>query len=149
MSLSDTIPAARVRQGTCPPHVWEEWRPIAEEMRPLLPRWIEEVLITFQPEELGTLESQTQEEYRYLILLIDAGVSKLAPEQRRRWVLHEYLHAHIEGLTDANRDLVHALDPPEPVRKLSKEQWRRALERTTNDLENVLWSLWEASHGRV
>ena len=130
--------------GDCPVHIFEELQHAIEDSLWALPGWVEQVRVQYDASDDGTFAMQAHEEYRTVYLIVNAGFGRVSRAERPRFILHEFIHAHLNAMDDFWRDLVGAMDPPEAMKNWAKNRWRRALEIATNDLERAIWNRQEA-----
>ena len=133
-------PSYTLTNEACHPHLFAHIEAALAEWGWLVPAWVEFIRATFDPDESGTIVMKNAEEYRTVYLRLGNGWTRVPDDQREKWVMHELLHISTNHIFDVFHDLLEATtNEGEPLNKWADEQARKAIERTTNDLERVLW----------
>lgn len=132
----------------CQPHLFAHIEEALAEWGWLVPAWVDTIRVTFNGDEgaaTDTIACQISYEYRSVHLQVCNGWTKVREEERGRWVMHELLHIHVNHIFETYHELLRATTQEgEPLNRWAEEQGRKAIERTTNDLERVLWERLES-----
>lgn len=130
----------KIQNEGCQPHLYEQIVLAVQEVQWIVPPWVEFLYVKFDPNDPGTIRIQVAEEYRTTHIYICNGWTKVREDERTRWILHELIHIHTYHMSDVFHDLLGAtLEDGTPLALWAKEQYRRAEERCTNDLEKVIY----------
>lgn len=105
------------------------------------PPWLRMVTVRDDAADSGCLlNTSVMQEYRVSTIRVnDSWYAESDPEKLVA-VVHEVLHAHIEGMAVVFKDLLSAIEQDEhsPLRKWAEEQWRKAEEGCISDLSRAI-----------
>jgi hypothetical protein len=130
----------RLKKDSCPDHLFEEVRAGMREWFWLIPAWVDHLLVVYQDNDDNmTLSVVVTEEYRSGHVIVGPGWVRVPPAERSQYVMHEILHCSTNHLFTVFTALLEACEAEgTPLAKWAEEEARKAIERTTTDLEHCL-----------
>jgi hypothetical protein len=140
---------ARVLRAGPPSAVRVVWQDFPEELRqicepylmrelPVLPRWVTELRIKFDPTDDSGMWSQIQPEYRNGYVTFCGQWFGGTEQYRRSTIRHEFVHFALEHLSAFVRRVVNAMEGDAQLRDHLLGELRRTLECSTCDVEEML-----------
>lgn len=112
-------------------------KPHVKRFEPLLPRWVERLHIFFGPDDEGVLASvDVAPEYRSVRITVTAGYLTQDDNIRAMVILHEFIHVPQGGMSQVFTNLLDStMDEDDQMYDWVSEEWRKACESQTSDLE--------------
>jgi hypothetical protein len=124
----------------CPPHLFKHIEDALEEWGWLIPPWVAHIMVVFTPDAQGEIAALVNYEYRSIVVRISNVWVAVPEEGRGRCVLHELIHIHTNHIYSEYHDLLAATtEEDSALNKWATEKGKQAIERTTMDLERVIW----------
>lgn len=111
--------------------------PHLKRFEPLLPKWVERLHVGFNRDSEDAIASvDVTPEYRSMGLSICPRFLTLNEDMRALTVLHECVHVPQSPLDQAFTNLlVSTVDENDPLYGWAEEEWRKACEACTSDIE--------------
>jgi hypothetical protein len=131
------------------PTIWYEPRvpsevrsaldPLIQKHLHLMPGWVTEICVTFDPSSDNCMEMGTEPEYRRAHLTVTGYWLRADVHERDSTVRHEFCHTILHPLTDWTKDLIERLaGEDERLSDWLRSEWQYRLEGATCDLERAV-----------
>lgn len=122
-----------------PAEVRSAVEPYIDHWLHLLPTWVHELAIKYDPENGNSALMGSQPQYRIAHLTITGWFLKADDDDRESTIVHEFLHAPLHPLTDWTKDLIERLTgDDERLADWLRSEWQERLEAATCDLEKAV-----------
>lgn len=139
MSTERSLPAGIWWEPRVPPEVRAALEPIVLHWLHLLPTWVHELVVKYDPENGNNALMGTELAYRRAHLTVTGWFLRSDAADRDSTIRHEFCHSALHPLTDWTKDLIHRLAGDD--QRLSEwllSEWQERLEAATCDIEMAL-----------
>lgn len=104
----------------------------------LVPTWIHDLRVAWEPEGVYSMLNSSYHEYRYARITVCGNWLTAAYDERDDAVRHELLHITLHPMTDWTKDLIERLgDGDERLQGWLLSEWQERLEAAVCDLEHA------------
>lgn len=120
-----------------PPEIQSLLASIIRTEEHILPTWIHEIAVHWEPENSHAALMSTNKPYRIAHLTVTGRWLNDLPDERAETIRHEFLHVPLGPLTDWTKDLIERLvgEDDERLNEWLLKEWQERLEGATCDLE--------------
>lgn len=122
-----------------PPEIREAVEPHVERWAFVLPGWVHELGISYDPNSANCAETKGDIAYRRAHIYVGPHFVQNEGPDREEIIRHELAHVVLHPLTDWTKDIVSRLaGDDERLAEWLREEWRQRLEGATCDIEAAL-----------
>lgn len=120
----------------CPVEVRAAMAPYVDRYTSLLPGWLQELRLGFDDDDPnGIMYTRCDPEYRWARIMACGAWLKEDDQDRDETFLHEIIHIPVQPMVAVAEDLIAVLkETHAPMESWAREQLRRALESTVQDM---------------
>lgn len=120
-----------------PRSVRSEVEPHIERFAPLLPSWVERLHVNFAQDDEEVIASvSVRHEYRTMRVTVTPLFLTLDQHMQAITLLHEFIHSSQGPMMACFENLMESMiEEDTPVAAWIDEEWRKAIESSTTDLE--------------
>ena len=115
-----------------------------ERWWPMLPTWVQEVLIEYKPTLDATLQTELSYRARWMVLRVPGNFFDCSEEERANTIRHELIHANLEPMVSVCNRIIEDLTEDKSVRReLIDSIYTDGMEAAVEDMARSIGRLME------
>lgn len=113
--------------------------PILDRWLHLLPTWVHELAVKYDPSNDNNALMGSEPHYRRAHLTVTGWFFRADADERDATIVHEFCHVPLHPLTDWTRDLIERLaGDDERLAGWLRSEWQERVEAATCDMERAV-----------